>query len=132
MTSQPKKPLQADVIFGNNIRLRRTTLGISQEKLGLELGVSFQQIQKYEKGTNRVSASKIVAIAKALSCPVEYLFQNIDDIPSAGPNGPAHLSSRTLRLANRYELLPTASKEMVDSTLLMAERVEKRLAGKAA
>ncbi|TIO04133.1 MAG: helix-turn-helix transcriptional regulator, partial [Mesorhizobium sp.] len=62
-----KKPNPIDIHVGSRIRLRRNMLGMSQEKLGENLGITFQQIQKYEKGTNRVGASRLQAIASILS-----------------------------------------------------------------
>ncbi|TIO40628.1 MAG: helix-turn-helix transcriptional regulator, partial [Mesorhizobium sp.] len=64
-----KKPNPIDIHVGSRIRLRRNMLGMSQEKLGENLGITFQQIQKYEKGTNRVGASRLQAIASILSVP---------------------------------------------------------------
>ncbi|RUZ80700.1 XRE family transcriptional regulator, partial [Mesorhizobium sp. M7A.F.Ca.US.006.01.1.1] len=61
-----KKPNPIDIHVGSRIRLRRNMLGMSQEKLGENLGITFQQIQKYEKGTNRVGASRLQAIASIL------------------------------------------------------------------
>ncbi|MDE7547567.1 helix-turn-helix transcriptional regulator [Acetobacter fabarum] len=68
-----------DAHVGKRIRLRRTLLGLSQEKLGEALGVTFQQIQKYERGTNRVGASRLYDIATALDVPISFFF---DDMPS--------------------------------------------------
>ncbi|WP_432285226.1 helix-turn-helix transcriptional regulator [Aminobacter sp. BA135] len=75
-----KKPNPTDVYVGGRIRLRRNMLGMSQEKLGESLGITFQQIQKYEKGTNRVGASRLQAIASILSVPVAFFFE---DAPGA-------------------------------------------------
>ncbi len=72
-----KKPNPTDVHVGRRIRLRRNMLGISQEKLGESLGITFQQIQKYEKGTNRVGASRLQAIASILSVPVSFFFEEV-------------------------------------------------------
>lgn len=74
-----KKPNPIDVHVGGRIRLRRNMLGLSQEKLGERLGVTFQQVQKYEKGTNRVGASRLQDIASILNAPVSYFFE---DAPS--------------------------------------------------
>lgn len=65
--------------------MRRKMLGLSQEKLGEKLGITFQQIQKYEKGTNRVGASRLQAIASAMEVPVSYFFP--DATPSAEGSG---------------------------------------------
>ncbi len=77
-----KKPNPTDMHVGSRIRLRRNMLGMSQEKLGENLGITFQQIQKYEKGTNRVGASRLQAIANILGVPVAFFFE---DLP--GPEG---------------------------------------------
>jgi len=71
-----KKPNPTDVHVGSRIRLRRNMLGMSQEKLGESLGITFQQIQKYEKGTNRVGASRLQAISDILGVPVSFLFED--------------------------------------------------------
>lgn len=69
---------QTDLHVGRMLKLRRSQLGISQKDLGNQIGVKFQQIQKYEMGTNRVSASRLHDISKALSVDVSYFFQNIE------------------------------------------------------
>lgn len=70
-----KTPNPDDVALGAAIRQRRVMIGISQEKLADGLGITFQQIQKYEKGTNRVSWSRLVQIAKALNCSIAGLMK---------------------------------------------------------
>ena len=77
-----KKPNPTDIHVGSRIRMRRNMLGMSQEKLGEHLGITFQQIQKYEKGTNRVGASRLQAIASILEAPVSFFFA---DAPGRGP-----------------------------------------------
>jgi len=72
-------PKPVDVHVGRRIRLRRTLLGMSQEKLGKGLGLTFQQVQKYERGTNRVGASRLYQLAKILNVPVAFFF---DDMPA--------------------------------------------------
>ncbi|EXL10264.1 helix-turn-helix domain-containing protein [Aquamicrobium defluvii] len=71
-----KKPNPIDAHVGGRIRMRRNMLGMSQEKLGESLGITFQQIQKYEKGTNRVGASRLQAIASILEVPPAFFFEN--------------------------------------------------------
>jgi transcriptional regulator with XRE-family HTH domain len=71
-----KKPNPIDIHVGSRIRLRRTMLSMSQEKLGESLGITFQQIQKYEKGTNRVGASRLQNISTVLNVPVAYFFED--------------------------------------------------------
>lgn len=74
-----ERPRPVDVHVGSRVRLRRTMLGMSQEKLGQALGLTFQQVQKYERGTNRVGASRLWELSKILDVPVSFFF---DDMPS--------------------------------------------------
>ena len=69
-----KAPSPVDRHVGSRVRMRRITVGMSQEKLGEALGVTFQQIQKYEKGSNRISASRMQNIAQVLGVPVSFFF----------------------------------------------------------
>jgi transcriptional regulator with XRE-family HTH domain len=85
-----KKPNPIDVHVGGRVRLRRMMLGMSQEKLGEQLGITFQQIQKYEKGTNRIGASRLQNIATVLSVPVGFFF---DGAPGQGSSGAADSKS---------------------------------------
>jgi transcriptional regulator with XRE-family HTH domain len=78
-----KAPNPVDKYVGSRVRMRRIMLGMSQEKLGEALGLTFQQIQKYEKGTNRVGASRIQQISEILQVPVSFLFEG-------GPSGTAN------------------------------------------
>ena len=71
-----KKPNPIDIHVGSRVRLRRTMQGVSQEKLGEALGVTFQQVQKYEKGTNRIGASRMQQIAEVLKVPVSFFFED--------------------------------------------------------
>jgi transcriptional regulator with XRE-family HTH domain len=71
-------PHHLDVALGSRIRLRRRELGRSQEQLAREVGITFQQVQKYEHGTNRVSFSRLVEIARALDCGVTDLMGDLD------------------------------------------------------
>lgn len=85
MPDNKKKPNPIDIHVGSRVRLRRNMLGMSQEKLGESLGVTFQQIQKYEKGTNRVGASRLQAIATILNVPVSFFFEDapVESAPGA-------------------------------------------------
>jgi transcriptional regulator with XRE-family HTH domain len=73
-------PNPIDVHVGARLRLRRTLLGLSQEKLGEAVGITFQQLQKYERGANRISASRLFNLAQVLSVPVTFFFE---DLPPA-------------------------------------------------
>ena len=79
-----KAPNPTDKHVGSRVRMRRMMLGMSQEKLGDSLGLTFQQVQKYEKGTNRIGASRLQQISEILQVPVSFLF---DGGPSGAING---------------------------------------------
>ena len=81
-----KAPNPVDKYVGSRVRMRRIMLGMSQEKLGEALGLTFQQVQKYEKGTNRVGASRIQQISEILQVPVSFLFEG-------GPSGIASVDN---------------------------------------
>ncbi|WP_375672960.1 helix-turn-helix domain-containing protein, partial [Bartonella sp. CL45QHWL] len=72
-----KNPHFIDILIGKRIRHRRIAMGVSQKELGCHLSVSFQQIQKYEKGLNRVSAKCLLEIAQKLEVPVNFFYADI-------------------------------------------------------
>ena len=76
MAAEKRKPNPIDVHVGSRVRLRRTMIGMSQEKLGDALGITFQQIQKYEKGANRIGASRLQQISKVLGTPISFFFED--------------------------------------------------------
>lgn len=71
-----KKPHPVDVHVGGRVRMRRMILGLSQDKLADALGLTFQQVQKYEKGSNRIGASRMFEIADVLKVPVQYFYDD--------------------------------------------------------
>lgn len=76
------KPNPVDIHVGSRVRLRRTLLGLSQEKLGDALGLTFQQVQKYERGANRIGASRLFDLSRVLDVPVSFFFDDMSpDIP---------------------------------------------------
>ncbi len=88
-------PHPVDVHVGGRVRLRRTLLGMSQEKLGDALGLTFQQVQKYERGTNRIGASRLYHLSRVLDVPVEFFFEDFDhaqlqagDLPGLSESAP--------------------------------------------
>ncbi len=83
-----KAPNPVDKYVGSRVRMRRIMLGMSQEKLGEALDLTFQQIQKYEKGTNRISASRLQQISDILQVPVSFLFEG-------GPTGSINANGMT-------------------------------------
>ncbi len=75
-----------DVHVGARVRLRRTILGMNQTILGSALGVSFQQVQKYENGTNRISASRLYDLARVFDVPIEHFFEDMPaDVAASSP-----------------------------------------------
>jgi len=79
-----KAPNPIDRHVGSRVRMRRMMLSMSQEKLGDALGLTFQQVQKYEKGTNRIGASRLQQIAHILQVPVEFFFEGAPTLQVAG------------------------------------------------
>ncbi|MGO9174333.1 MAG: helix-turn-helix domain-containing protein [Rhodomicrobium sp.] len=71
-----RKPNPVDIHVGSRVRYRRMIVGMSQEKLGEKMNLTFQQIQKYEKGTNRIGASRLFQLSKILDVPVGYFFED--------------------------------------------------------
>jgi transcriptional regulator with XRE-family HTH domain len=92
MTKTIEGPDPLDIAIGSRIRVRRRALGLSQTALGEDLGVTFQQVQKYERGVNRVSGSTMVRVARVLGVPSGYLLGDEDGKAAAGAPLPlAHL-----------------------------------------
>ncbi len=85
------RPSPIDVHVGSRIRLRRTLLGMSQERLGEALGLTFQQVQKYERGVNRVGASRLFDLSRVLDVPISFFF---DDMPEGLANAYGMQSTR--------------------------------------
>jgi transcriptional regulator with XRE-family HTH domain len=90
-TEKESRPSPIDVHVGSRIRLRRTLLGMSQERLGESLGLTFQQVQKYERGVNRVGASRLFDLSRVLDVPISFFF---DDMPDSLASSFGGLSSR--------------------------------------
>ncbi|MFO1118951.1 MAG: helix-turn-helix domain-containing protein [Rhodospirillales bacterium] len=80
----PGVPNPVDIHVGSRVRLRRTLLGLSQEKLGEAVGLTFQQIQKYERGANRIGASRLFEFSRILDVPVSFFFDDMADRMKAG------------------------------------------------
>ena len=109
------KPNPIDVHVGGRVRLRRTLLGMSQEHLGEALGLTFQQVQKYERGTNRIGASRLYRLSQVLDIPVSFFFDEIAVEATAGgggqgasgstaghPEGETMMRRETLELVRAY------------------------------
>ena len=122
-------PHPVDVHVGGRVRLRRTLLGMSQEKLGEALGLTFQQVQKYEKGMNRIGSSKLYQLTRILDVPVSFFFDDMSEATaSEDSSAPTKVNGRevvekdpmlkreTLELVRAYYRItdPTARKRLFD------------------
>ncbi len=128
------RPSPIDVHVGTRIRLRRTLLGMSQERLGEALGLTFQQVQKYERGVNRVGASRLFDLSRVLDVPISFFFDDMPEtlagsfgaqpnrraagLPEAGGGFPDDTLNRreTLELVRAYYRItdPNVRKRMFD------------------
>ena len=90
----PRGPDPIDLHVGSQVRARRILLGLSQEKLADGLGITFQQVQKYERGSNRVSASRLYNMAQLLDVPITYFFEGVEDKKAPGFRESFTLSQR--------------------------------------
>ncbi|MBI5112902.1 MAG: helix-turn-helix transcriptional regulator [Rhodovulum sp.] len=88
----PKKlPNQVDAFVGRRVRIARLEANMSQEKLGEALGLTFQQVQKYEKGTNRIGSSRMAQIAAAVGKPIAWFYQEVDQPETPASDMPGRL-----------------------------------------
>jgi len=92
---EPRSPNPIDLQVGARVRLRRKWVNMSQEQLAAGLGITFQQVQKYERGANRISASRLYEIAGVLGVSVSYFFEDLPDPAGAAPD-PASAAGRVL------------------------------------
>jgi transcriptional regulator with XRE-family HTH domain len=105
----PKKqanPIDAQV--GNRVRLRRMLVGMSQEKLGEMLGLTFQQVQKYEKGVNRIGAGRLYQVANILGVPVSYFYEDVADKRNEHLHANEHASPPVMEFLSSGEGLQLA------------------------
>lgn len=99
-----KSPNPIDVHVGSRVRLRRMLIGMSQEKLGEQLGLTFQQVQKYEKGSNRIGASRLYQIAQILGVPVQFFYDDMGATPPTGSGfGEADTSENVMEFVSSSE-----------------------------
>jgi transcriptional regulator with XRE-family HTH domain len=132
-------PSDIDVHVGQRMRVRRSLLGFSQEKLAEAIGITFQQIQKYERGTNRVSAGRLFELSKVLNVPVSYFFDQMSgaelgDSPAYGLSDNEQdgfesedimTSKETLELIRTYYSIenPEMRKDIMKFIKSMAEKL---------
>ncbi len=134
-----KSPNPIDVHVGARVRMRRFLVGMSQGKLADHLGVTFQQVQKYEKGMSRISASRLQTIANVFDVPVSFFFENIVDYPLSDGE---HLSEAVdaslltqdgMALNKAFARIKSAKvrKSVIDLVKLLAEDHQAALSGVA-
>jgi transcriptional regulator with XRE-family HTH domain len=111
-------PSPVDIHVGSRVRLQRTLLGLSQEKLGEAVGLTFQQIQKYERGANRIGASRLHEFSQILDVPVSFFFDGLDKLSAKLPSLKHRLNGKnpdqedflqkreTLELVRAYYQIP--------------------------
>lgn len=116
MTRSALSPHHVDIHVGALIRSRRRALGISQTELAEALGITFQQVQKYERGANRVSASKLYEVAQKLDVPLSSFFEGLDMVDADGMRPPV------LDFLNER-----GSRELIDAYLLLSPNLRSRL-----
>jgi len=137
------KPNPIDIHVGSRVRLRRTLLGMSQEKLGEAIGLTFQQVQKYERGANRVGASRLYDLSRVLDVPVSYFFEEmspgvasaaearlggLEEAPSPTYEADPMMRRETLELVRAYYRIgdPQVRRRLFDLTKAIANATERR------
>ena len=116
-------PHPVDVHVGSRLRVRRTLLGMSQEKLGDALGITFQQLQKNERGANRIGSSRLFELSRILDVPISYFFEEMDmDNPATDTPSDPMTKRETLELMRAYYRIkdPAIRKSIVNLTRAMA------------
>ncbi len=103
------EPNPIDVHVGSRVRLRRNMLGLSQEKLGEAIGLTFQQVQKYERGANRIGASRLHDLSRVLDVPVSFFFDDMDPV-----RAPAIAGGFSESPAEAFESDPLRRRETVE------------------
>ncbi len=111
-----KSPHPVDVYVGRRLRLRRTLLGLSQTAVAKQLGLSFQQLQKYENGTNRIGAGRLHDLAEILKVPVSFFYDGVADSRPPAPE----VGGRALEAAWRLERIADSEKRRAIFRLIAA------------
>lgn len=130
--SENKLPNLIDKHVGRRIRWRRRELKLSQERLGEMLGLTFQQVQKYEKGVNRISAGRLSDVAKVLDVTISYFYQGVDEVGDLAALGVAEgddgdlagmIDANAIDLVTAYQSIPDPRlrKSLLDAVKAAAE-----------
>jgi transcriptional regulator with XRE-family HTH domain len=129
----PRQATAVDVTVGRNVRIWRLARGLSQTQLADRIGVTFQQVQKYESGGNRISTGRLTKIARVLRVPVMTLLDGTDQ---ADPPAKVHSrvliqNTRALRLAQAFATIPQSQRKLRGSLVVLVEQVAADMARKA-
>ena len=116
----PKKPSSIDVAVGRNVRIWRMARGMSQAQLASRLGVTFQQLQKYEVGANRIGTGRLVKVAAVLGIPIATLFEGADTDPSRSLLALV-ADSRAFRLAQAFAAVDNSTLRL--SLVYLVEKI---------
>lgn len=123
-------PNPIDLFVGLRLRERRRLLGMPQQALGDEVGLTFQQVQKYESGINRISASRLWDFARALDVPVSFFFEDVAPVLGAAaadapPQSDPMSRGETIELVRYFSRIPSSvRRRLFDLTIRVAETVE--------
>ncbi len=134
--SENKTPSGIDRIVGQRLRWRRRELRLTQEQLGEQLGLTFQQVQKYEKGVNRISAGRLFEMASVLTVPITYFYEGVADMLKSSPlavqedGHPPELptmDTEALELVSMFQKIsdPTLRKSLLNTIRAAAASSEK-------
>lgn len=131
--SKKGNPHDVDVHVGGRVRLRRAALGLSQDQLGAAIGISFQQVQKYERGANRIGASRLYQMSKVLHMPISYFFEEFGDDSLAEDGDSAYqvdpvLKRETLEVMRAYHQIkdPKQRKKILKLIQALAEESKRK------
>lgn len=120
-TIQKDGPHPIDIHVGQRVRERRTLLGLSQSHLAEQVGLTFQQIQKYERGTNRISASRLWQLSDVLGVSISWFFEDLDG--EMAPDDAIETKTETLKLARYFFACPPSIRRQVASLIKAASEV---------
>lgn len=137
LSKRGEGPNPIDLHVGNRLRLRRTLLGLSQEILGEAVGITFQQLQKYERGMNRISASRLFNLSQVLGVSVSYFFEELPATEAAtrvaqgAEDGDTMAKRETLELVRAYYRVPegTVRRRALDLLKALGEAVNTDTSG---
>ena len=118
------KPDPVDVQVGSRVRLRRNMLGLSQERLGEAIGLTFQQVQKYERGANRIGASRLHQLSQVLDVPVSFFFDDVD--PVRAPAIPVGFAESPAEAFESDPLRRPETAELVDAYFAIEDAAVRR------